>query len=86
MVGQGAGWTILTPLALMRARRFAPKIDVIPLPFEPFSRRISLTAREGILQDMPGEVAQKLRPILRQTIIDPALEAFPETKGVISLL
>ena len=86
MVGQGAGWTILTPLALMRARRFAPKIDVMPLPFEPLSRRISLTAREGILQDMPEGVAQKLRPILRQTIMDPALEAFPETKGVISLL
>ncbi len=86
MVGQGAGWTILTPLALMRARRFAPKIDVMALPFEPLSRRISLTAREGILQDMPEGVAQKLRPILRQTIIDPALEAFPETNGVISLL
>jgi len=35
---------------------------------------------------MPEGVAQKLRPILRQTIIDPALEAFPETNGVISLL
>ncbi|MCV2893263.1 LysR family transcriptional regulator [Lentibacter sp. XHP0401] len=86
LVGQGAGWTILTPLALMRARRFAPKIDVMALPFEPLSRRISLTAREGILQDMPAGMADKLRPILEQTVIAPALEAFPYAKGMVSLL
>ena len=86
MVGQGAGWTILTPLALMRARRFAPKIDVMPLPFEPLARRISLTAREGILQDMPAGMADKLRPILTKTVIEPALEAYPEAQGMISLL
>ncbi len=86
MVGQGAGWTILTPVALMRARRFAAKVDVFALPFEPLSRRISLTARAGILQDMPGQVAAKLRPVLEETVLRPALEAFPETKEAISLL
>lgn len=86
MVGQGAGWTILTPLALMRARRFAPKIDVMPLPFEPLSRRISLMAREGILQEMPRGMATNLRPILQDSIVAPALAAYPEAEGVISLL
>lgn len=73
LVGQGAGWTILTPLALMRARRFADQIDVLELPFEPLWRTISLTARKEILQDMPGHVAEVLRPILRTSIVEPAI-------------
>ena len=77
LVGQGAGWTILPPLALMRARRFADQIDVLELPFEPLTRTISVTARKDILQDMPGQVADALRPILQEIIVTPALQAYP---------
>lgn len=77
LVGQGAGWTILPPLALMRAGRFLNRIDVLELPFEPLSRTISLTARKGILQDMPGHVAETLRPILQASIVIPAIERYP---------
>ncbi len=73
LVGQGQGWTILTPLALGRAERFADQIEVFELPFAPLSRTISLTARKGILQDMPGEVATTLKPILKRSIVDPAI-------------
>ncbi|MDU8926369.1 LysR family transcriptional regulator [Alisedimentitalea sp. MJ-SS2] len=85
LVGQGAGWTILTPLALMRARRFADQLDVLELPFAPLSRTISLTARQGILQDMPGQVADALRPILQAAVIDPAVEAYPFIADVLRL-
>ena len=54
LVGQGAGWTILTPLALMRARRFADQIEVMGLPFEPLSRTISLMTRKGICRICRG--------------------------------
>lgn len=77
MVGQGVGWTILTPLALMRARRFADQLDIFELPFAPLSRTITLTARKGILQDMPRDVAEKLRVVLRDTIITPAIRDHP---------
>ncbi|WP_299849321.1 LysR family transcriptional regulator [uncultured Roseovarius sp.] len=77
LVGQGTGWSILTPLALMRARRFADQIDVFELPFEPFSRNISLTARKGILQDMPAQVAETLKPILQDTIVTPVIRKHP---------
>lgn len=80
LVGQGTGWTILTPLALMRARRFADQIDVFELPFEPLSRTISLTARKDILQDMPKRVAAALRPILQETIVTPAIARHPFLK------
>ncbi len=77
LVGQGTGWSILTPLALRRARRFADQIDVLPLPGAPLSRTISLKARKGILQDMPAEVAATLKPILQSAIVDPAIERHP---------
>ncbi len=76
-MGQGAGWSILTPLALMRARRFADQIDVFELPFEPLSRTISLTARKDILQDMPAQVAETLKPILNDTIVTPVIKKYP---------
>lgn len=85
LVGQGTGWTILTPLALMRARRFADQIDVMELPFEPLTRTISLTARKGILQDMPERVAATLRPILQETIVEPALARHPFLRGTLTV-
>ncbi len=86
LVGQGTGWTILTPLALMRARRFADQIDVLELPFEPLSRTISLTARRGILQDMPARLAETLRPILRRSILEPAIARHPFLEKTLTLL
>jgi DNA-binding transcriptional LysR family regulator len=86
LVAQGAGWTILTPLALMRARRFADRLDVFELPFAPLSRTISLTARKGVLQDMPAQVADRLKPLLRDIIVTPAIQAHPFMAGQLKLL
>lgn len=86
LVSQGTGWTILPPLALMRARRFADRIDVIDLPFEPLARTISLTARRDTLQDMPRRVAETLKPILQSHIVKPALVAYPFLKGSLTIL
>ena len=86
LVAQGTGWTILTPLALMRARRFADRIDVLDLPFEPLSRTISLTARKGILQDMPARVADTLKPILRSRIVEPAIAQHPFLARTLTVL
>lgn len=86
LVAQGAGWTILTPLALMRARRFADRLDVFELPFAPLSRTISLTARKGVMQDMPAQVADQLKPLLRDIIVTPAIQAHPFMAGQLKLL
>lgn len=77
LVGQGTGWSILTPLALMRARRFADQIDVMELPLAPLTRTIAVTARKGILQDMPATLAARLKPVLQDTIAAPAIAAHP---------
>ncbi|SEQ60623.1 LysR family transcriptional regulator [Thalassovita taeanensis] len=86
LVAQGAGWTILTPLALMRARRFAAELDVFELPFQPLSRTISLIARKGVLQDMPAQVAERLKPVLQEVIVRPALAAHPFTADTLRIL
>jgi len=77
MVASGAGWTILTPLGWRRAHRFREQVDLMPLPFAPLTRRISLTARRGVLGEMPTEVAVKLRSILQDMIVGPAIEQAP---------
>lgn len=77
MVAQGAGWAILTPLGWLRAGRFVEQVDVYELPFEPLSRRISLTARREVLGDMPEQIAEALRPKLQNMIIEPAQAALP---------
>lgn len=86
LVAQGAGWTILTPLALRRARRFADAIDVMPLPVAPLTRTISLTARRDTLGDMPARIAAELRPLLAEAIVAPVIEAYPFMASVVQVL
>lgn len=86
LVAGGSGWTILPPLALMRARRFAGHIDVLPLPFEPLTRTIILSARKDILGAMPGEVAAMLKPILQAAIVTPALARYPFMADALTVL
>ena len=77
MVAGGAGWTILTPLGYLSAQRFRDAVELHPLPFAPLSRRISLTARAGVLQHMPARIAAKLRPLLSDMVVAPATARMP---------
>ena len=77
MVEQGAGWAILTPLGWRRAGRLTEQVDVFELPFEPLSRKISLTARRDVLGEMPGQMAEVLRPLIQGMLVDPAKSALP---------
>ena len=86
LVAQGVGWTILTPLALQRARRFGPDLDVFELPFPPLSRSISLTARKDVLGDMPAEVAGHLKSLLREIVVDPFSAIHTDIKDAIRII
>jgi DNA-binding transcriptional LysR family regulator len=77
MVGSGMGWTILTPLALQGAARFADQIEVTPLPFAPLERSLSLSARAGVLRGMPEQIAAQLRVLLQSEIVSPSLTNWP---------
>ncbi|WP_102226044.1 LysR family transcriptional regulator [Acidimangrovimonas sediminis] len=86
MVSEGLGWTILTPLGYLHAARFRDRADVLPLPFAPLSRRILLSARKGVLKSMPGEVADRLRGLLQELIVTPALGRLPWLEGELRVL
>jgi DNA-binding transcriptional LysR family regulator len=86
MVAGGQGWTILTPLGLARAHRFRDHADVLPLPVAPLSRRISLYARAGVLQNMPADIATRLRALLAELIVTPAHARLPWLEGQLRVL
>ncbi|MFN4130865.1 MAG: LysR family transcriptional regulator [Paracoccaceae bacterium] len=77
LVAQGAGWTILTPLALHHAARFLDAVEVHPLPGAPLTRSISLSARAGVMGDVPGRIAQDLRTLIGNRIVTPAVKTWP---------
>ncbi len=77
MVAARAGWTILTPLGFMAAHRFRDQAEVLPLPFAPLSRTISLTARRGVLQGIPAQMAARLRPLLEEMVVRPSQARMP---------
>ncbi|MBR9763207.1 MAG: LysR family transcriptional regulator [Rhodobacteraceae bacterium] len=85
LVCAGAGWTILPPLALLRARRLMPQLDVFPLPFAPLSRRIVLTARKEILGDVPTQIATELRSLLRDLRRDARPGDYPWLETSVSI-
>ena len=86
MVAAGTGWTILTPLAVQTARALHPRFTVLPLPFAPLDRRISLFVRAGVLQGMPAQVAANLRDLLQTNVAAPSLAAMPWLKDTLRVL
>lgn len=86
MVAGGEGWTILTPLALHHAARFRPAVSVAPLPFAPLERSLSLSARAGVLREIPGQVATRLRGLVDEQVLKPALRDWPWMAGSLRLL
>ncbi len=86
MVAADGGWTILTPLGFLRAHRFREQAEMVALPFKPLSRRISLSARRGVLGEMPADMAARLRSLLLREIVTPCIEQFPWLEGKLRLL
>ena len=86
MVAGGAGWTILTPLALHHAGRFLEALEVAPLDFAPFERTLSLSARAGVLRDMPGQIADRLRGLVAVQVVEPAVARWPWMTGALRVL
>ena len=86
MVADGAGWTILTPMAVTHAKRFSGQVDVFALPVGALSRSISLFARREILGDMPETIARNLRALLRERIVAPQLERLPWLEGKLRVM
>lgn len=86
MVARGIGWTITTPLGFMRAHRFHSQLEAHPLPEASFARQISLFASEDWADDVPLNIAQTMRRLIRTHMIDPALSDLPFLAGQLEVL
>jgi len=77
MAAQGTGWAIAPPMCFLRAQRFQAEVDMLPLPFENLSRRISLFARKEALDRMPGDLAIRLGSLIDDMLIKPTIASHP---------
>jgi DNA-binding transcriptional LysR family regulator len=81
LVASGTGWTITTPLSLLRAGRFAGGIDAHPLPGDPLERRIVLFATDDWTGPIPGQIAELAGELIETHFLTPGLEAMPWLAG-----
>ncbi len=86
LVAARGGWTITTPLSLLRGARFLRAIDARPLPIEPFSRRIVLYANKDWNAAVPAQVANIARDLIETHFIAPGLARIPWLTGAFRTL
>ena len=86
MVARRIGWAVTTPLGYMRAGRFHDQVEAYPLPVKPFSRTISLYASADWAGSVPQDVAQTMRALMQNHMIEPALARLPWLAGQLRLL
>lgn len=77
LVASGAGWSITTPLAYLRARMFLGEVDIHPLPLAAMSRTVSLFAEKDRMQSVGAEIAATLRAMLAARVIGPGRDIVP---------
>jgi len=81
MVAKGAGWAIAPPMCYLRAQRFQDAVDMLPVPFDGLSRRISLFARRDTLDKMPQDIATRMVPLINDMLVTKAVSRFPWLKS-----
>jgi len=77
LVASGDGWTITTPLSLMRAGRFSGGIDAHPLPGPPVSRQIVLYATDDWTGAIPQQIAERARDLIEEHFAEPGRARMP---------
>ncbi len=57
-VAAGVGWSIGTPVSLLRSREYSPQIRVVPFPGESFHRRLYMVSRRGEFDELVMRLAR----------------------------
>ena len=77
MVVKNHGWTVSTPLCALDTPRCLPDLDLSPLPFASFSRRIYLVNRTGELGSLPQRLAEQCRDLIERQLQPQVREIAP---------
>lgn len=64
MVAAGIGWSVSTPLALLRAPSLAGTVRIVPFPGERFDRELFMLSRRGEIDDLTRRLAVTSREVL----------------------
>lgn len=86
MVAAGAGWTITTPLLFSRARRFQPKLRMLPFPGKNFARTLSLITSPDCARSVIDLVSHKVRSELTRQVIAETHHTIPWLKDQLMLI
>ncbi len=77
LVANGVGFSITTPLAVLRARAFLDRVTIHPLPLAAMSRTISLFAAADQSSHVATEITRTLRALMTARLIRPAKDFAP---------
>jgi DNA-binding transcriptional LysR family regulator len=86
MVAQSGGWSLTTPLNLLDAERFIPRVNVDRNPFPAFSRYIYLVARDAELGDLPDKLAEDCRQLVTEQVIPRFSKFVPKMADAIEVV
>ncbi|MGR3492390.1 MAG: LysR substrate-binding domain-containing protein, partial [Shimia sp.] len=85
LVSEGHGWAILTPVMFSRVHRFEERVDLRPVPFAAFSRRIVLLSSVEVPASLTAAIAAMVREHAEARCIRPALLRFPWLEGALQI-
>jgi DNA-binding transcriptional LysR family regulator len=77
MVAAGLGWAVVTPLAVLQAANFGPRVTLLPFPGPGFSRTITLVAPRHKEVDLPLRIANASRRAMRRLAAEGAFRTMP---------
>ncbi len=86
MIVKCGGWALTTPLCILDSLRFRDQLDIRPLPFASFSRKIWLVSHHGELGHLPEKLAATCRDMFEKTLVPQALDIAPWTKDALQVL
>ena len=85
MVAAGVGWSVGTPLALLRSRNLIDAVRVAPFPGDPFHRELVMLSRRGELDDLTQRLAAAAREVLAGPVSDDVGALLPELRDSLTI-
>lgn len=85
MVAAGIGWSVTTPLALLRAPKLAGIVRIVPLPGERFERQLFMLSRRGEIDELTRRLAVTSREVLATLVAEEIAPLVPALRDDISV-
>jgi DNA-binding transcriptional LysR family regulator len=85
MVAAGIGWTLTTPLSLLKSAALAPRLSCRPLPGTPLQRKLVLVGRRNEGGAIAALIQQEAIEVLRQDCLPQLRRLLPKISPAISI-